>query len=279
MDRILERGALLVLPLLFCAHLAAAVRTPVDLYRVFYLPLSEASIWMAKEKGDAAKDLFLARHHLPLKARGAVTIVPVTPVKSYAGDQEYFHLYLEAVKKSSFVLTLAGVAKGTIAVNGEQKGTIALVGPADQAKIEVTFAPGVYALLFTIEKRQEGMPVILLSDKPLVFSARGFTQSFSSSVRVTARAVTDGAVMARLYRAACLPAPQDDEKGRAAWQVAFEMPVGDFAYDEKQPLIVLLRNAANEKARAALVKFGIDETMLAWWRELFENGGICADEE
>ncbi len=278
MNRIFARGAQLVLPLLFCIHLAAAVRTPADLYRVFYLPLPEASVWMVKEKGDPAKDLFLARHHLPLKGRGAVTTVPVTVSKSYAGEGEFFHLYLEADRKNSFVLSLAGVAKGTIAVNGEQKGTIALAGPADYAKIEVTLAPGVYAILFAIEKRQAGMPVTLLSDEPLTFSTRGFTRSFSSSVRVTARAANDGDIMARLYRTACIPAPQDDEKGRAAWQAAFGAPAEEFVYDEKQPLMVLLRNSGNEKARAALMKAGFTETMLAWWRELFIKGEVCADE-
>lgn len=280
MNRILARGALLVLPLLFCAHLAAAAaaRTPADLYRVFYLPLSEVSL-MAKDKGDVAKDLFLTRHHLPLKGRGSLTMVPVTVTKSYTGEQEYFHLYLEAVQKNSFVLTLAGVAKGTIMINGEQKGTITLAGPADHAKIELTLAPGVYAVLFTIEKRQAGLPVTLLSDKPLTFSTRGFTRSFSSSVRVTARSATDGDILARLYRTSCIPAPQDDEKGYAVWQAAFGTPAAEFVYDEKLPLLVLLRNAADEKVHAALVKAGFDETMLAWWRELFTKKEVCTDEK
>ncbi len=279
MNRILARGALLVLPLLFCISLAAAVRTPADLYRVFYLPISEASVWMSKEKGDAVKDLFLASHHLPLKGRGAVTTVPVTVTKSYAGGQEYFHLYLDVAQKSSYIWSVGGIAKGTVTVNGEKKGTITLIGPADHAKIEVTLAPGVYAFLFAIEKRQEGMPLIFLSDKPLTFSTRGFTQSFSSSVRVTARPASDGDIMAGLYRGSCFPAPQDDEKGRAAWQAAFGASEGAFVYEEKQPLIVLLRNAGNEKARALLLKAGFTQTALDWWRTLFEKGGFCADEK
>ncbi len=279
MSRILARGALSVLPLLFCAHLAAAVKTPADLYRVFYLPLSEATLWLAKDKGATEKDLFLARHHLPLKGRGTVTAVPVTVTKSYAGGQEYFHLYLDVAQKSSYVWSVGGIAKGTVTVNGEKKGAVTLPGPADHAKIEVTLAPGVYAFLFTIEKRQEGMPLIFLSDKPLAFSTRGFSQSFSSSVRVTARPASDGDIMAGLYRGSCFPAPNDDDKDRAMWQAAFGTPGTDFVYDEKQPLIVLLRNVRHERAKTALARAGFDEAMLTWWQEFFAKREVCAYEE
>ena len=279
MDRNLSRGALLVLPFLFWGTVTAAAKaTPADLYRFFFLPLPETAAWLAKDKGDPVKDLFLARYHVPLKGRGTVTAVPVEPQKRYGGAGEYFHLYLESAQKSSFVWTLSGIAKGSLSINGEKKGAIALSSPAEYARLEVTLAPGVYALLFTIEERQAGLPLTLLSDKPITFSTRGFTKSFTSTVKITSRSMPDGEQLARLYRSSCIPAPQDDERGRAAWAAAFGPAAAPSVYDQKQPLIVLLRNADEEKTRAALGKAGFDEASLAWWKELFAKGGFCADE-
>lgn len=281
MNGISIRGARTVLPLLFvfCAFpiLAATPTSYVDLYRVFHMPFSEVSGWLKKDQSDRLKDVFLARYHLPLAGRGGVRQISVDTVKSYNGGQEYASIYIEAPKKETYVFFVSGILRGTVAVNGEQKGVLSASDPFGHLTIELTVEPGVYSVLFSFEPGHRNAPLVILADREVTPSSRGFTKKFRSSVKIKQRSFPGGELAGWLYDKNIFPVPQDDEKGQKAWGGAFGKASGPFVYEEKQSLAVLLRNMGDDKAKATLKKAGFTEEMLTWWRERLSREEVHGD--
>jgi len=278
MCRFFSRGALSVLPFFFWGSLSGAVPSaPADLYRVFYLPLSETVAWLSKDRGDRHKDIFLVRHHLPLRGR-SMTVIPVAPYTGHAvPERRYLPVHLDMPARRTVTFFLNGADAGSLSVNGEKKGVFDLRGSGGYVEARISFAPGVYTVLFTVEKARPGIPIGLLADQPVTLSARGFTKDFSASVAVLTRSVPDAAVYERLWRTRCIPAPRDDDASGAAWASSFAPSGGTPSFDEKTALIVLLRNAAEAKARAVLRKAGFSENDIDWWIMWFSEGEVCRD--
>ncbi|HNT28105.1 MAG TPA: hypothetical protein PKH10_08000 [bacterium] len=271
-----------MLPLLFvlCSFpvfAATSTASYTDLYRVFHMPLSEVPGWLKKNKGDRLKDLFLARYHLPLTARGAMQRVPLDIARSYNEGYQYATLYIEAPKKETFFFLLSGILKGTIAVNGEQKGTLSPAHPFDHSTIELTLEPGVYSVLFAFEPLSCDGQFILLTDRAITYASRGFTRNFRSTLKVREHPCPKRELAEWLYERRIFPFSQDDDHTYAATRTVDDPEAtveNDFC--EKTPLLVLLRHAKDRKAREMLSGIGFDEKALEWW-DLFLGKGKKED--
>lgn len=279
MNGIPIRGARTVLPLLFMLGVlpvfAATAPSYADLYRVFSMPLSEASGWLKKDKGDRVKDIFLARYHLPLAFRGGIQRISVEVVKSYNAAQEYASFYIEAPKRETCVFFVSGILKGAVVVNGEQKGVLSPAGPFDHSTIELTMEPGIYSVLFSFERPSRDASIVVLADRPVTFSSRGFTKNFRSSVKVREHSCPEGELLEWLYEKRVFPAPQDDDRGYKAGRSFYEEPdaMVDNMMDEKTPLLFLLRHSKEKKAQEMLKAIGFDEKELEWWERFLGKTG------
>ncbi len=267
-------GARAVLPLLFVLCVfpifaATPATSYADLYRVFHMPLSDVSGWLKKDKGDRVKDLFLARYHLPLTGRGGIQRIPLDVVKSYNEGLRYAPLCVEAPKKETFLFLFSGIFRGTIAVNGEQKGVFSPEHPFDHSTTELTLDPGVYSVLFTFEPPARDEAPLLLADRPITYASRGFTKNFRSSLKVREHPFPERELAGWLYENGILPSSQDDDLGYAVTR-AVDDPTATIkdGLSEKTPLLVLLRHTEDKKAREMLKRIGFDDEALEWW-ELF----------
>ncbi len=272
-----------MLPVFFFATAwAQSSERPSDRYRVFYLSLSEFSKWASADRADRSKDLFMARHRLPLKGRQA-TVVPVSARGAFGENAlMYFPLHVEFVSKRTVVFSWEGVEKGYLAINGERKGSFDLRGSRGYVEVSVSFDPGVYALMFVCEKRYADLPVTLIADQPLTVASRGFTKSFSASVSLKVREVVAAELYDQLWRTQCVPAPRDEARFDEAWR---QVSTGDPAdatpsFDEKKtPLVILLKYSRDERARSLLLKAGFTEDMLEWWRNRLSEPMACIEQE
>jgi len=267
-----------MLPVFFGLMLGARPPlAPVEYYRILYGPIGALSSWTTVDRSERSKDIFLARYRFPLKGRGAVA-VPVVPYLSVAGTNTiHLPVHLDIPGQRTVTFVLDGAERGTLTVNGERKGSFDLRGLSGYVEVRISFAAGVYSLLFSVEKRRADLPLLLLADQPVTSANRGFTKNFSATVSLSVKDFPDGPLHDKLWQMRCIPAPTGEDRSVTAWRTVFEdgeVP----SFDEKTtPLLVLLRHSANEKARAMLLKAGFTDEMLAWWRERLSGKEVCRD--
>jgi len=247
---------------------------PVDLYKVFYMPLAEVTSWAPLRKENRIKDLFLARYRLPLHGR-SIFPLPVVPQEAYGPPaRHYLPVHVEIATQRTVTFFLDGADKGTLSVNGEKKASFDLRGEPGYVESRLSFAPGVYAVLFTVEKTRPSIPLLLWADQKITLSERGFTKKFSASVTVAVRPVSE--VFDRLWLTRCLPAPEDSKESRAIWNTVFCAENEYAINEEKTPLILLLRRSDRPEIRARLRKWGFTEEMLDWWITWFSEREVCS---
>lgn len=269
-----------MLPVFFWLMLSArSSLAPVEYYRIFYEPIESFSSWITVDRSDRSKDIFLARYRLPLKGRGAV-LLPVAPYLSAAGTNVvYLPVHVDIPAQRTITFVLDGAEKGTLAINGERKGFFDLQGVSGYVEVRVSFAAGVYSLLFSIEKRRADLPLLLIADQPVTLASRGFTKNFSVTAFLSVREFTGGALHERLWTNRCIPAPDDSERSASLWREVFGEKSADArSFDEKTaPLLALLKRSTGDRERATLLKAGFTDEMLAWWRERLSWKEVCRD--
>ncbi len=280
MSCFLLRGALIVLPVFFWFVLeGGAPARAVGYYRAFYDSIGSFSSWVSSDRTDRSKDLFLARYRLPLKGRTAA-VIPVSPQRSLTDDDVvYLPVHVEVPAKRTITFVLDGVVRGSLMVNGEPKGVFDLGTVRGYIEARISFAPGVYSLLFSVERYYPDLPLVVIADQPVTLATRGFTKNFSAAVSLVVREKPDGVLHDRLWETRCLPAPSSDDRFVAVWRRVFEVGVEEEEpWNEKTtPLLVLLKHSENEKAKTILLKAGFTEEMLAWWRERLSVTEVCRD--
>ncbi len=276
MSAFILRGVLLPL-IFFISFNIYAEKSADDLYSVFYSDGESYSKWLKSDRNNTFKDIFISLYNLPEKNRRKYSHnVDIKVLDSFSDKKtNNAYTYLEFSDRTSVNFVIWGIKSGSIKINGAERGDIKINKDTGFALLKGTFEKGVYFISFMIEERFKGVPVIILSDKKVRTSERGFNRNAASSVRIyTIKARYPEIEFSALYSGFCFPYGKETDRAMfysLSLKKDFPEKSGPLLYD-------LLQLTLNDKSFSKLKKIGFSEKELKWWKEQLFKKEVCSYE-
>lgn len=245
-----------------------------DFFSVFYQKPSNYDSWVSKHRRSIAKDIFMSRYRLPAKKerRFSHRYRPEL-LKSFSDDTKYFYLYINSRKNHSETLVVSGVKKGTLWVNGVERGSLSLKKSLDYSVIGLNLSRGIFFFVFRVDEEFENFPIMVLSKKKLHLSEnRGFTAKAKADIKIRnvfTEKTENQDFFLKLYKGFCFPAPDMDSARNT-----------DF-YGRKDDGVLIEYLAAarfRDEAATMLAKAGFSKKQTDWWKNMFNNKKVCSFE-
>jgi len=271
------RGVLL--PLIFFVTIPVYAQNPIrELYDVFYSDMKSYEKWLKSDRENTLKDVFINLYNLPANGKRKYSNdVKIKVHKGLSDDSiQNAYTYLEFNERTNVNLVIWGIKKGTVKINGAERGTIAINSDTGFAVLKGVFEKGAYFVSFNIEKRFEGVPVKVLSDKKVKISQRGFNRKAACSVKLhNIKPRYPEVDLSGLYRGFCFP--YSDENYRETFYSL--MLKKEFRPDSRNSLFYNLYSlTVNDKNKSKLEKTGFDEKQIKWWKKQLFEKEVCGYE-
>ncbi len=276
-------GVALLLPFfLFTYSLGAAENKLLsDFWGQFYTTPQNLSLSMQKEPPNALKEYLASLYKLPVSPKRVYKhLMPVSLYKSLVASREFFYLYIDTPQVLKTTLLVGGVKKGSVSVNGGKKQQFDLEKNEPLLKLSLALPKGAAYIIVELIERSTGLPVTVLSDKPLPLSKRGFTKNGAASASLSSVKVEgfDIAILDSLYKRFCFPLPEGSPHNAVFERLATATEAEPVAGAGEPVLLELLyRQKADEASRLLLEKLGFTPESLSWWGEMLVAGRMCND--
>ena len=277
MSGFILRGVLL--PLIFLITFQIYAENLVnELFDVFYSDLKSYSKWVGSNQDNTFKDIFINLYNLPSvgkrKYSNNVEIKLLDGLSESKVQNAYS--YLEFTNRTSVNFVIWGIKSGSIKINGAEKGDIKVKNDTGFALLKATFEKGVYFISIKIRERFPGVPVIVLSDRKVKTSERGFNREAASIAKIyNIKARYPGVEISALYSGFCFPYGRESSRDvfySLSLKKDFPEKAGNSLLHKLYSLIV------NDKGILELKKTGFRKKQLEWWKKQLFEKEVCAYE-
>lgn len=249
-------------------------------FSVFFTDVDKYEKWVSADKNDRLKDIFLSLYYLPDKGKRIFSNeIELKIIDSYSKKESYGYFYTEIVSQTPVEFIIYGIRKGEITINGSKKGDIKIENETGYSHLKGTFEKGVYFVSVKIEKRMEGFPVKVLSNKKFKISeGRGFTKDASSKFFLTnvSKRSADN-VFSTLYKGFCFPYNSSDSDAKHLFfSISTRKDVSEIG---SNLLIYFLYSLAGRSSvEEKLKKIGFSSMQIDFWRKSFFEREVCLNE-
>jgi hypothetical protein len=249
-------------------------------YALFFTDMDKYDKWVANDKNDRFKDIFISLYYLPHKGKRVfANEIELKIIDSYSKNESYGYFYVETGSQTPVEFIIYGIKKGDITINGSKKGNIKIENETGYSYLKGTFEKGVYFVSVKIEKRMEGLPVKVLSNKKLKMSeGKGFTKDAAcrfSLTNVSKRTSSD--LFSKLYKSFCFPYNNaDNDSKELFFSISTRKDLTEIRSDK---LIYFLSSLAGRSSvEEKLKKTGFSSMQIDWWKKSFFEREVCFDE-
>jgi hypothetical protein len=280
MLQLFSRGAFL-LPFFFLSVISLSGEDGLSgYYTVFFTDIDKYEKWVSADKNDRFKDIFISLYYLPDKGKRIFSNeIELKIIDSYSKNESYGYFYTEIASQTPVEFIIYGIRKGEITINGSKKGDIKIDNETGYSHLKGTFEKGVYFVSVKIEKKMEGLPVRVLSNKKLRLSeGKGFTKDASCRFSLTnVSKKTSGDFFSNLYKSFCFPYNNADKDSK---ELFFSISTRkDLTEIRSNKLIYFLYSLAGRSSvEEKLKKTGFSSIQIDWWKKSFFEREVCFNE-
>ncbi|HPA55865.1 MAG TPA: hypothetical protein PLX56_00710 [bacterium] len=249
-------------------------------YALFFSDADKYDKWLATDKNDRFKDIFISLYYLPDKGKRIFSNeIELRIIDSYSKNESYGYFYAEIGSQTPVEFIIYGIKKGEISINGSKKGDIKIENETGYSHLKGTFEKGVYFVSVKIEKKMDGLPVKVLSNKKLKLSeGRGFTKDAASRfflTNISKKSVRN--IFSKLYKGFCFPYNNTDSDSK---ELFFSISTRkDLTEVRSNKLIYFLSSLAGRSSvEEKLKKIGFSSIQIDWWKKSFFEREVCFDE-
>lgn len=271
------RGVLL--PLIFFVTIPVFAQKPIsELYDVFYSDMKSYEKWLKSDRNNTLKDIFINLYNLPANGKRKYSDNIKVKVQKGLSDNKVqnAYTYLEFNERSNVNLVIWGIKKGTVKINGAERGAISIDSDTGFAVLKGVFEKGAYFISFNIKKRFPGVPVKVISDKKVKISQRGFNRNAACSVKLyNIKPRYPEVDLSGLYSGFCFPYSNENYR-----EIFYALILKkEFQSDSKDSLFYNLYSlTVNDKNKSILKKAGFNEEQIDWWKKQLFEKEVCGYE-
>jgi len=268
-----------LLPLIFFVTIPVYANKPIrELYDVFYNDMESYEKWLKSDRNNTFKDVFINLYNLPENGKRKYSNnVKIKVQKGLSDDSIHnAYTYLEFNKRSNVNFVIWGIKKGTVKINGAQRGTISINSDTGFVVLKGVFEKGAYLISFNIKKRFAGVPLKVLSDKKVKISPRGFNRKAACSVKLyNIKPKYPEVDLSHLYRGFCFPYSKENHR-----EMFYALMLKkEFQPNSRNSLFYNLYSlTVNDKNKSRLKKAGFDEKQINWWKKQLFEKEVCGYE-